>query len=148
MQKTLIDLNQDCLLEIFEYLRINDLIALNKVSSAFDESIIKMLQLKNYEISLKNFASFRVTKHFLWEFQFKIKKLNLVNDSFGKVSFEEYLDAISPYINTNDFEKLELQYGRNVHQIESKELIEKLHSAKKIVIIFISMHFKIFETFS
>lgn len=108
MSKLLMDLNEDCLLEIFEYLHLKDIIRVSETTSQFDETISRKLQLGT-EFFANAFTSITSLLNFLKKFSSKITRVKIDSKPiYFEGTNEDFQNFLANQINENSITSLDI----------------------------------------
>lgn len=143
LDSSLIELNDDCLLHIFEYLQFKDLIAMSKTNTRFHD-IVSHILLQGFEVSTNSFKSFELLENFLKLFGKKIVNLKITNcPKF--ISEADYHGFIAQYLEDNFLISLNIKIDYK-HSLDSVNVWNnKIKNVKKLRIIGTSPYETIFN---
>lgn len=128
--RSLVDLNADCLLEIFDYLDFLDVIHLCEINNSFDDVISSKLLL-GMEFDSDAFRSEEILQMFLDRFGMQITHLKIgYKPLFFKGSNEEFQKFLIKSVDKNVVKCLDIGLERGMSSEHLKVLSEKFQNVK------------------
>lgn len=133
INKSLEELNDDCLLSIFEYLPLADVIQMSEISPRFD-SVVRKLLRNNLQFNAESFKSINLMERFIVKFGSSVTNMKVseypsfVKNDDTKKYLNELLTKYIDYDNLTSFH-ISLQ---NVH--EAGEWSNKIRNVQNIYI--------------
>lgn len=137
VEREFIDLNDDCLLEIFKYLSFKDVIALSETSNRFDDVICDVLRLGSAEFSAADFVSCQSMVTFLQKFGSHITKLRLhIQPSFSsnKLLQGDFRKFVVDRIDDNIINSVRIGLDYNTSHERLAHFARKFRNMKSLAI--------------
>lgn len=116
LNKNLVDLNDDCLLEIFKLLNFSDLISLSGVNLRFDAPIASCLR-QTHEVCTLNFRTFASMEKFFGKFGSHITRIDICPISIFRDPEFKRFQLILKYVKENTLLSLAIRLDNSVEEM-------------------------------
>lgn len=131
-EKTILDLNDDCLAAIFQYLDFEDLVDLKEATTAFHEGISLSLKTPKV-ISLRSFDSEDTAISFFRDIPFQIRKLDMaLFHEIDEGSRNEYLSNVLNEIDLSNVTHLTMNGFEFENSLFLKEILSTFRNVRSI----------------